>query len=314
MEEQNVLPIVFSVDNNYILPFSVAIKSLKDKCKKKCIIYVFFEKLTEENKEKIFAFNDNKTEIRFICLEEYIKNYNLYVKYHFTIAMYFRFFIPKILCEYEKVLYLDCDILVRNDFSTLFGLDISEKCIAGVRDVGMEDEEYINSGVLLFNVKKCQEYGFTEKCLNYVEEHTDLHAPDQDAINAVCRNYIYYLGFGYNLQSATLCVKAPRTTSVNDLKTICKMAKINKKDAVFIHYLGGGKPWDSKSVYFRDNVSIPIPLARLWWKNAICLPKNYFKDEKRFKPKFKINFKRFLYKILGEKSYNKLKNFFKGKK
>lgn len=314
MGEQNVLPIVFSVDDNYVLPLSVAIKSLKEKSKKNCIIYVFFENLTEENKGKIFAFSDEKTEIRLICLKEYIKNRSLYTKEYFTIAMYFRFFIPEILSEYEKVLYLDCDILVKKDFSFLYDLDIQGKLIAGVHDEGVEEKSYINSGVLLFDVKKCNEFYFTEKCLKYVEEHTKLNCPDQDAINAVCFDNIYYLNLGYNFQGATFCIKASKKISVNALKTVCKMAKINKKDVVFIHYLWGDKPWNSKTFRLKNGVISLVPLEKLWWKEARRLPNNYFKDEKRFKPNFKIKFKLFLLRVFGEKSYNKLRRFFKADK
>lgn len=312
MTGQKVLPIVFSVDENFILPLSVVIKSLKKNCKNNCVIYVFFERLTEEGKEKILAFNDKKTEIRLFCVEEYIRDHKLYQQFTFTKAMYFRFFVPKFCSEHEKVLYLDCDILVKNDFSLLFDLDMQGKCIAGVHDEGTKENSYINSGVLLFDVKKCNEFCFTEKCLKYVDEHAELYWPDQDAINAVCRGYIYYLDIGYNVQSVMLCAKAAKKTPVKRLKTICNMAKINKKDVVFIHYIGGGKPWNDRAVYIWG-IPIPIPLVRLWWKEASRLPKNYFKDEKQFKPKFEINFKRVLRKILGEKSYNKLKNFFKRK-
>lgn len=308
------LPIVFSVDDNYILPLSVAIKSLKEKCRKKCEIYIFFEKLTEENKEKIFAFNDNKTEIRFICLKEYIKNYNLYVKYHFTMAMYFRFFIPKILSEYEKILYLDCDILVYRDFSALFELNIQDKCIAGVHDAGIADEKYINSGVLLFNVKKCNEFCFTEKCIEYVETHSGLNFPDQEAINAVCVDNIYHLNFSFNLQILSFYNREKRLYSVNNLCDFCKFINVKQCSIVFIHYVFKEKPWNSEMVYLESGVLFFIPLAKLWWKEAKRLPDNYFKDEKQFKPKkisLKTRIKRVFLKMLGEKRYNKIKLFLK---
>lgn len=311
------LPIVFSVDDNYILPLSVAIKSLKEKCKKKCKIYVFFEKLTEENKQKILAFKDRKTEIRLYCVEEYTKGCKLYEKWKFTIAMYFRFFIPKILSKYEKVLYLDCDILVKNDFSFLFDLDMQGKCIAGVHDEGMEEKSYINSGVLLFDVKKCNEFYFTEKCLKYVEEHTELSWPDQDAINEVCHGNIYYLNFGYNFHIAAFYAKDPTLYTVNRFSYLCKYAKIKTKDVVFIHYICQQKPWSGEFVSLESGASFFIPLTELWWKEASRLPNNYFKDEKQFQPKrlsFKTRIKRFFLRLLGEKRYNKIKGFLKGNK
>lgn len=317
MKTQKILPIVFSVDDNYVLPLSVAIKSLKEKCKKKCKIYVFFESLTEENKEKILAFSDEKTEIRLICLKEYIKNRSLYTKEHFTIAMYFRFFIPEILSEYEKVLYLDCDILVYKDFSALFDLDMQGKCIAGVHDEGVEEKSYINSGVLLFDVKKCKEFYFTEKCLKYVEEHAELDWPDQDTINAVCRENIYYLNFGCNFHVMQFYAGDSKLFAVNSLLSLCQYAKIKTKDVVFIHYIYHQKPWNSEMAHLISGDLFFIPLAKLWWKEASRLPNNYFKDEKQFKPKkciLKTRIKRVFLRLLGEKRYNKIKGFLKGNK
>lgn len=314
MKTKKTLPIVFSVDENYVLPLSVAIKSLKEKCKNNCIIYVFFEKLTEESKEKIVALSDKNTEIKLVCLEEYIKDHNLYETGHFTMAMYFRFFIPKILSEYEKVLYLDCDILVYRDFSALFELDMQNRCIAGVRGGGREETILINSGVLLFDIKKCNEFCFTEKCLKYVDEHTELYWPDQDAINAVCYDNIFYLNFGCNFHVMQFYAKDLKLFAIDNLKPLCKYAKIKKKDIVFIHYIYKEKPWNSEMVYLESGVLFFIPLAKLWWKEAKRLPDNYFKDEKQFKPKkisLKTRIKRVFLKMLGEKRYNKIKLFLK---
>ncbi|MBQ9993872.1 MAG: glycosyltransferase family 8 protein, partial [Clostridia bacterium] len=60
---------------------------------------------------------------------------------------------------------------------------------------GVDKSEYINSGVLLMNLKKLREAGLDSHFLSLLNEyHFDCIAPDQDYLNALCNGRIYYLG------------------------------------------------------------------------------------------------------------------------
>jgi len=129
----NILPIVYSIDDNYTLPVMVAIRSLQinkqDKYKLK--IYIFNAELKEENQLKIKSIEKPDCQIEFVSVNEYIKGANLYDCHDFSVAMYYRFFIPIILSQYEKVLYLDTDTLVKGCVSKIFKEDwkITTKCL-----------------------------------------------------------------------------------------------------------------------------------------------------------------------------------------
>lgn len=62
-------------------------------------------------------------------------NYNEYKNYsHFTKAIFYRLKIPSILCDEEKCIYIDTDIIVRKDLSELYRVNISDYYIAEVQD------------------------------------------------------------------------------------------------------------------------------------------------------------------------------------
>lgn len=66
----------------------------------------------------------------------------------------------------DKLLYLDADVMACKDIGLLFDQDVSEVEYAAARDhYGhfLISPNYINAGVLLFNMKKCRQTGIFEK-------------------------------------------------------------------------------------------------------------------------------------------------------
>ena len=137
---------------------------------------------------------------------------------------------------HNKVLYLDVDLIVNNDLKDLWNININDYYCAAVKDlnfdtekykkcIGMSDnEEYINAGVILFNLKKLREDNIAEKYFKNNEIYKDkIKYQDQDVINITLSNKIKIIDSIYNFTR-------------ND-KTK------NRNDAVIIHFFGAKKPW-----------------------------------------------------------------------
>lgn len=249
-----VIPIVFSTDDNYVLPLAVAIKSLLDRKSKRdeYKIYVFHDELSEESKEKIKGVCESVF-LEFVDVKPFLEGTKFYAVGHVSVATYYRFFIPKILNEYDKVLYLDCDILINGDVGKLYDLDMDDNILAGNRMLSGEAQlrNYFNAGILLFNVKEYLKNGICEKCVQYIADNLNLEYPDEQALNAVCFGKVVFLPFKYNFQT-WYCVS----------EELLKKTRIKKiKDITIIHY--SSKPW-------RDDT---VPLGQLWWKKVNALDK-----------------------------------------
>ena len=84
----------------------------------------------------------------------------------FSIAATFRFLLPKIIFPaIEKIIYLDADTIVNLDIRELWRVELEDKPLAAVVDIGaynlplctegiVKPENYFNSGVLLMNLEK----------------------------------------------------------------------------------------------------------------------------------------------------------------
>ena len=144
---------------------------------------------------------------------------------HATFSTYYRLLIDKLLPESVKtVLYLDVDILVRDDVRELFvNTDISSKTLAAVNEIpfylrgtdwslsGRSSEypvikfrhqDYFNAGVLLMNVDALRNMGLADKVKGFFDKY-DAEVVDQDALNhLIARESIVYLDPSWNVQAA----------------------------------------------------------------------------------------------------------------
>lgn len=111
------------------------------------------------------------------------------------------------LSDDDKILYLDSDVIILSDIAELYNHNIDDYYIAGVEDkqsIVMRsrinpkgDERFINSGVMLLNLKKFREDNLEEIIFNKLRE-IDWYT-DQDVINDVCRDKILQLPLKFNL-------------------------------------------------------------------------------------------------------------------
>ena len=129
--------------------------------------------------------------------------------------------IPDLFPCVEKVIYLDCDVLVNLDINELWRIDIEENSLAGVRDEvcyitkpfslrileikfsGGNPKSYINAGVSVMNLQKIRGYGnFYDISVKWLLRHKYLPLfPDQDALNAIFMNDIKFLDERFNVDT-----------------------------------------------------------------------------------------------------------------
>jgi lipopolysaccharide biosynthesis glycosyltransferase len=120
-------------------------------------------------------------------------------------AIYFRLQLPALLPYFEKILYLDCDLLLCTDPSELYDMDIRDVAIAAVQDAGVPtvssrpwgiadyreaglapETPYFNSGVMLLNTKHWREEQIAKQVMDFTQAHRNtVKLWDQDGLNAV---------------------------------------------------------------------------------------------------------------------------------
>lgn len=129
----------------------------------------------------------------------------------FPISMYFRFLLPEILNNQTKVLYLDCDIIVRHSLRDLYKTDLTGFSCAAVEDQHADDillknntrtqSPYFNSGVLLMNLDYWRKHNIAYQLIKFIHDNPERCIyPDQDALNIVLDGIVTYLPYSYNFQ------------------------------------------------------------------------------------------------------------------
>ncbi len=207
--------ICFSSSNEYSRHMGVAILSILAHAQEKDYyhFHVLDGGISEENRQKLASIVQGRGELHYIpvCADDFKDcPMTMYVDY-ITRQTYYRFRIPSYLPLVDKVLYLDCDIIVHHDVRELYELELGDAYLAGVPEVYQQvhtkrleyrkDEWYCNAGVLLINNKKWRDDGIEEKLFSYVQkpEHPIVYL-DQDVLNEVLKYSIHYLPLRWNLQ------------------------------------------------------------------------------------------------------------------
>ncbi len=114
-----------------------------------------------------------------------------------TVEAWFRCLLADLLPSIDKVLYLDCDTIVRSSLSDMFKVDLEDNLVGVIEDVSrsktnasriaLEDNFYFNSGVMLINTKAWRKVDFFNHLKNIVMTDGKI-GNDQDALNKACDN------------------------------------------------------------------------------------------------------------------------------
>ena len=215
--EKAEIPVVWGIDKKYVLQSFVVMRSIliHSKCR-----YDFFLLTADDIENEARGYEDvlkNEFEAFSVYIrkvkEDRLKDVKIFNE-HLSIAAYYRLLIPELIPEYDKCIYLDCDLMVQGDLKELFQIYLGKCYIAGVRDCHIMDEKmrpsrhreilglpdldsYINSGVMVMNLKRMREDHCSTDFFKQMEKE-NLYE-DQDILNVCCYPWIKILPLKYNL-------------------------------------------------------------------------------------------------------------------
>lgn len=274
-----VIPIFFATDDNYIPFLEVAIRSLIEHASRKYNynIHILNTGLKQENMDVICSLQNENFKVYFEDITSSIDPIKSELKncYHFSLVMYYRLFIEKLFPQYDKVLYLDCDIVVLDDISKLYNTVLGLNLVGAIKDqvistneifknyarfgVGVEPEKYFNSGILVMNLKKFRQEHICKQFMYLVDTYNfDVVDPDQAYLNVLCKDRVKYINNGWN--KASLPDKTEGKLSI-------------------AHFALFKKPWQYDDVINGEYFWHYAKMCNMYDK--IMLAKNSFDDVKR---------------------------------
>jgi lipopolysaccharide biosynthesis glycosyltransferase len=189
----------------------------------------------------------------------------------FTVGMYYRLMLPKLLPHLDKIIYSDVDVIFCEDLLEVDRIDLGDNWIAGVKDIFnlstvktrkkkqykiLNDHQYLCSGFLIMNLKALREQNLYGTWIE-LSKNTSFNSPDQDILNYTCHGKKLPLPLKYAF--------IPMGTKDYDH---CLSENIYSKQEyeeainrpIIIHF-AGCKPWKST-----------VHLSEIWWIHAQMTP------------------------------------------
>lgn len=210
---------------------------------------------------------------------------------YFSKNTYSRLLLTELLPDEDRLLYMDCDIVVTTSLSELWNADLQGNSFGCVYDKGanspacttikqrlnLEHTYIFNAGILLMDLQKICQNRLFQKTLKWIEENSEIITwADQDGLNVIFQDDKLRLPDKWN-------VSAVRTVS-SELKEL----------PAIIHYMGTQKPWqlayrDLFGWYYwkyRDLTPWPSHLRNSSFagaliygiKNRLCIARNLMAD------------------------------------
>jgi lipopolysaccharide biosynthesis glycosyltransferase len=250
-------------------------------------IVIVSSDITDKNKKILESMACPNVFIRVIDISGIVDSIGadiFYTRTYATIETYYRFFIPKLFVKYDKVLYLDCDMVSLRDIADLYETNIGENwwgvarsnnvpCLAFIDGTWMKHTflpymkdrlkmdspfDYFQAGVMVWNVKACIKDDVMDKLLARLEEIGKPLLTDQDVMNSLANGrHIHWLSQNWNVAwyIPFLSWKGKGTVSYK--------TAVHLLDNPFIlHYSSHIKPWAEPS----------RPNAHYFWQFARKTP------------------------------------------
>lgn len=312
--DEEAVPIVLSANDAFAPCMDIMVRSIVINASnnREYDIVILHSNINERNQELIkdsVRCHEN-IHIRFARVSSYFDIDKLFVNQHLSVETYFRLIIPKIMPDYDKILYLDCDMVVDYDVAELYDLDIGDAVIGAAKDIdvlgqvnlkkndwqkyavdtlGLDSPyDYFQAGVLILNLKEIRKMTTSEKMINLAMSN-EFRCHDQDVLNIVCKNKVFYLPQEWN---TLMCWTEEERTRMDIIKMaprdLYQEYMTARKKPKIVHFAGYQKPWQKGDCDFSE----------YFWKYAIMSP---------YYPLLQRHIYFFQHEIDNDKYYNPLK-------
>ena len=227
LRKSKVVPVFLTITDDYAKYAAPCINSLMKHAspERSYRVIVMYDKLSWRNRVRL-----RNLVTRNCAIEFHKMKYNLYMQiimrycakrsgsgdFFARPVYYYRAFIARLFLQYDKGIYIDSDTILIGDIGELFDVDLGDKVIAARPDpkvanvpefvdyvekaLDVSHRDYVNSGVLLLDLKKMRKLHYITKMTDLIKEDVDLVAPDQDYLNVILKGKIKHLSREWNCQ------------------------------------------------------------------------------------------------------------------
>jgi len=288
--------------NDFYSPYlATTIKSILDNSSKEnnYDLLVMNQDISSDNKAKLVSIADGRKNfsIRFVDISRYGKKFSkLFTHGHFSIETWFRLAMPEMLTKYDKILYLDSDLVVLRDVAELYKEDTKGYLLAATHDADTaglyngyvpDRKEYIDSilkikkpyeyfqaGVILFNLEEFRKQTKLSEMMEYAASY-QWKLLDQDVLNSIAQGKVKNIDMSWNVMTDWAGIRVKDIISRAPKRLFDEYHEA-RKNPFIVHYAGPEKPWNKPDMdmssyfwkYAKESGCYEILLARLAQPNT----------------------------------------------
>ncbi len=253
------LSIFYACDDAFVKYTIVSLSSMIKNASKdyNYKIYILTTNISQEMKMKLLELENENFKIEFVDVSNYLESISnkLPIRDYYSKTTYYRLFISEMFLDLDKALYIDSDTIVQGDISELFNIDILDNYLGACHEqvmvqvdeygtyvekvIGISRYNFFNAGLILINCHQFREHKVLDKFIYYLGEYNFQVTQDEDYLNLICKDHIYWLDDRWNCEV---------------------FGNINYpiEEAKIIHYIMVNKPWHYKDCRF----------GNIFWKYA----------------------------------------------
>lgn len=255
--------LLFSIDQKFVPLLINCLKSIdRFKAAQPYNVYILNSDLSDKNIDGIKNAVSGTMAIHNVFVDPGLFS-DFPVSSRYPMQIYYRIIAASLLpAELDRALYLDVDTVVINPLDKFYEMNFDGAYYIACTHVSSflnkmncirlgikKQKPYINSGVMLMNLKALREQQNTDDIVDFVKiNKSKLLLPDQDIISALYGEKITLADSRiYNLSDQILLLHNA-THLCNDRLNIDWI----RENSVIIHYCGRNKPWNERYMGILD--------------------------------------------------------------
>lgn len=302
------MDILICTDKKYVMPACVLLCSFAENNKGlDCLCFHVFVDNSVGEKERqyiVSTANQYDVTVKFYLVERHLfEGWNFG---HLSVATYYRLILEDVLpMEVHRVIYLDCDMIVRKSLLPLWNVDLQNYSLAAVPDLSEAMPEryqrlgysmekgYFNAGMLLINVDYWRQHKLKHRFLDYFDSNMSRCLQhDQDVLNVCCLDTKKIVDLTWNCQDGFFYTR--KYISVERYAGQWREAWTSP---AILHYTAA-KPWEVgcdhpyKGEFFKYQQKTLWRDSALWPPRCPLTPKQrlvrFLRSIRIIKPRYKI--------------------------
>lgn len=251
-----MIHIACNIDSNYVRHCAVTLVSIFENNRTEEItVHILADDLGEAEKRKLTElctqygqqarfYRPDLSQLQGFSIRRFSKR--------ITMATYYRCILSDVLPEsVDRLLYLDCDIVVRGSIRPFYETPLDDVGVAAVEDIGSGDagryeilqypakDAYFNAGVLLVNMDYWRRNDVPKQCVDYYHKYPErILFNDQDLLNSVLHKDKKLVDLKWNVQDGYYRASLDESRRKRHADAL--------REPVILHYTNR-KPWEYDS-------------------------------------------------------------------